>query len=79
MDEKTEKLLRKELKVHAKAIGIPEGAAKIFIDEVIKSINKTIKSKSVVTASDLKRLTVRFLKKYNKDLAYVYENRDTII
>ena len=79
MDEKTEKSLRKELKLHAKALGIPEGSAKAFIDETIKSVNKSLKNKSVITAADLNRLIIKSLKKYNLDLAYVYENRDTII
>ena len=78
MDEKTEKSLKKELKLHAKALGIPEGSAEIFINETIKSVKKSFKGKSIVTTADLDRAIIKSLKKYNKDFAYVYQNRDTI-
>lgn len=70
---------KKELKLHAKALGIPEGSAEIFINNTIDSVNATLKGKNIVTSADVTRLTVKALKKYNKDFAYVYENRDTII
>lgn len=79
MDEKTEKSLKKELKLHAKALGIPEGSAEIFLNETIKFVRKSFKGKSIVTAADLDRAIIKSLKKYNKDFAYVYQNRDTII
>lgn len=79
MDEKTEKSLKKELKLHARALSIPEGSAEIFINETIKSVKKSFKGKSIVTAADLDRAIIKSLKKYNKDFAYVYQNRDTII
>ncbi len=70
---------KKELKLHAKALGIPEGSAEIFINNTIDSVNTALKGKNIVTSADVTRLTVKALKKYNKDFAYVYENRDTII
>lgn len=79
MDEKTEKSLKKELKLHARALSIPEGSAEIFINETIKSVKKSFKGKSIVTAADFDRAIIKSLKKYNKDFAYVYQNRDTII
>lgn len=79
MDEKTEKSLKKELKLHAKGLGIPDGSAEIFIAETLKTVKKSLKGKSIITSADLDRLTIKTLRKYNKDFAYVYENRDTII
>ena len=79
MDEKTEKALRKELKLQAKGLGLPDGSAELFIDETMKTVKKSLKGKSIITSADLDRIITRTLKKYNKDLAYVYENRDTII
>ena len=79
MDEKTTKALKKTLKLHARGLGIPDGSAEIFIDETIKAVEKSLKGKSIVTTSDLDRIIVRALRKYNKDFTYVYENRDTII
>ena len=79
MDEATKKQLIKELKMHARAVGLPEGAAESFIEATIKSTQKSLKSKTVITNSDLVRIVTKELKKYNQDLAYVYQNHDKII
>ncbi|MBR3230665.1 hypothetical protein IKF73_01370 [Candidatus Saccharibacteria bacterium] len=73
------KSLIKELKIDARALNIPIGAAEIFIDKTINSVQKSLKTKTIITEDDLKRLVVKELKKYHADLAYVYENRDKII
>ena len=70
---------RKNLKIHAKALGIPSGAANSFIEETLKSATKSLKSKKIITENDLTRAIVKELKKYHKDFAYVYENRDKIV
>ena len=74
-----QKKLKAELKIHAHALGIPVGAANDFIDHTIKNTTKTLKSKKIITNQDLKRVIIKELKKYHKDLAYVYENHDKII
>lgn len=79
MDDKTLKALRAELKLHARALDIPPGAADVFIENTIKAVQKSLKHKSVITTSDLTRTVSRELKKYNQDLAYVYQKYDTII
>lgn len=79
MDDTLQKKLSRELKIHARAIGIPEGAAESFIDETIKSVQKSLQKKSTITKADLTRLVVKELKKYHKDFAYVYQNHDKII
>lgn len=79
MDDTLQKKLSRELKIHAHAIGIPEGAAESFIDETIKSVQKSLQKKSTITKADLTRLVVKELKKYHKDFAYVYQNHDKII
>lgn len=79
MDSSTEIDLRRELKIHAKALGIPSGAADSFIDETIKTVKKNLKKKTVITKADFERMVARELKKYNADFAYVYQNRDKII
>ena len=79
MNTFNEKKLIKELKIDARALGIPSGAAEIFINETLKSVKKSLKSKNIITEHDLKRLVTKELKKYHADLAYVYENRDKII
>lgn len=74
-----EKNLAKELKIDAKALGIPSGAAEIFIEKTLSTAKKQLKSKTIITNNDLIRIIARELKKYNANLAYVYKNRDKII
>ena len=74
-----ETAIRRELKIHAKALHIPAGAAEIFIDKTLKGALKSLKSKKIITDHDLDRAIVKELKKYHRDFAYVYENRDKII
>ena len=71
--------LIKTLKLDARGLGIPDGAAESFINRAIKAAKKSLKSKQIITEKDLTRAIVKELKKYNADFAYVYENRDTII
>lgn len=71
--------LEKSLKIHARALHIPDGSAEAFIHETIKSVRKSLKGKTIITDRDLKRLTAKELKKYHADFAYVYANCDIII
>ena len=73
------KLIKRELKIHAKALGIPVGAADVFIEKAVAAATKSLDGRKIITERDLKRALVRELKKYNKDFAYVYENYDKII
>ncbi|MDO4741815.1 MAG: hypothetical protein Q4A79_00350 [Candidatus Saccharibacteria bacterium] len=79
MDKTTEKTLKKSLKLHARALGLPDGASELFIEHTITNVKKSLKTKKVITESDLNRLVARELKKFNADLAYVYQNCDKII
>ena len=79
MTEDIYKNLEKTLKLHARALRIPDGSAEAFITETIKSVRKSLKGKSLITDRDLKRLVTKELKKYHADFAYVYANCDIII
>ena len=79
IEEKTIKNIESALKIHAKALDIPSGAADTFIKKSLKAAEKSLKNRKVITNADLKRAVVRELAKYHKDLAYVYENYDKII
>lgn len=74
-----DKILRKELKIDARGVGIPAGAADLFIDNVIRDVEKYFRNRQIITEADLKRAVTKELKKYNDDFAYVYQNRDKII
>lgn len=79
MDTLDFKKLKKSLKIDARALGIPSGAADAFIDRTLAAVTKSLKSKKLITDKDLDRAILKELKKYNADFAYVYKNRDTII
>jgi hypothetical protein len=79
MDITNDKNLIKNLKIDAKAVGIPAGAAEVFIEKSLQAASKTLKNKKIITSKDLERAITKELKKYNTDLAYVYENHDKII
>ena len=74
-----EKNLIKALKIDARALDIPMGAAEVFIEKTISAVKKQLKPKTIITDKDLTRTVTKELKKYNADLAYVYKNRDKII
>jgi hypothetical protein len=69
----------KLLKIHAKALGIPSGSAEIFIKKSIAAAEKSLKNRKIILEKDRVRAISKELKKYHKDLAYVYENFDKII
>ena len=71
--------IAKELKIDARALGIPSGSANLFIERTIKAANKNLSDKTIITQQDLDRAIIKELKKYNADLAYVYQNRGKII
>ena len=73
------KSIIKELEIDAKAIGIPAGAAEIFIKKSVTAAKKRLQTKKIITKKDLNLAISKELKKYNADFAYVYENRDKII
>ena len=79
MDIANNKTLIKNLKIDAKAVGIPAGATDIFITKSLKAAEKSLKPHKIITEKDLNRAIIKELKKYNTDFAYVYENRDKII
>ena len=70
--------LSKEMKLEAKALGIPVGAAEVFIEKTVDSVGKKLSNKKIITNKDLERAVYTELKKYNADLAYVCKNRDKI-
>ena len=45
MQDFDEKQIKKELKIDAKALDIPTGAAEVFIENTLKSVKKNIKTK----------------------------------
>lgn len=79
MKEYNIKAIQRELEIDAKALNIPSGAATIFIQRSIIAATKSLSKRSIITDKDLKKAIAKELRKYHPDLAYVYQNRDTII
>ena len=71
--------LKKSIKIDAIGVGIPVGAAEIFADRAVRAAEKSLRSKKLITSHDLTIAITKELRKYNSDLAYVYQNHDTII
>lgn len=73
--EKIEKQIRKD----ASALGFPVGMADMIARQAAEAVMDWAKKRSAVTPSDIDRRIAVEVKKYNRDLAYVYENRGKII
>ena len=79
IEEFSRKQLAKQMKIDAKGLGIAPGAADAFIEKTLDAVEKGFKHKKIITEKDLTLAISRELKKYNKDFAYIYQNRATII
>ena len=73
------KKLAKEIMQEARVLEIHSGAAEILAETVATSVEAWAKKRTMITQADLDRAVARELKKYNADLAYVYQNRGKII
>jgi hypothetical protein len=71
--------LAKQIACDAKGVGIPTGAAKTMADQVAEKVIGWARKRNTITEADLYRQLAKESKKYNSDLAYVYENHDKII
>lgn len=79
MDDHTKKQLISALKHHAQAIGLSAGAAESFITIALERSEARLADKTTITQTDLTRVVASELRKFNADLAYVYQNYDKII
>lgn len=75
----SERSLQKELMHEAKAVGIAVGVAEVITLKIAKRVSERVAKRTVITADDLNRFVAEEAEKYNKDLSYVYKNRDKII
>ena len=71
--------IKKSIIIDAIGLGIPSGAAEVFADKAVRAAQKSLRSKKLITDHDLYIALAKELRKYNTDLAYVYQNHDTII
>lgn len=71
--------LREDILHEAKLLMIPEIVARTITDKVVCKTEKWLEKKAAITSDDLNRYLAEEIKKYNEDLAYVYQNRGKII
>lgn len=71
--------IKHELKIDARALGIPSGSAEVFIDRALNAATKKLQDRAIITENDIKTAITKELRKYHKDFAYVYQNRDKIV
>jgi len=75
----SEKALQEEILQNALALKIPSGVAEVITAQVAQQVSTWVEKRSVVTMDDVWRRVALEARKYNTDLAYVYQNRGKII
>lgn len=71
--------LKKDILEEARVLRIHSGFANQIAEKVVQAVEKFLSSHPIVTKEEVETIVVSELKKYNKDLAYIYHNRDKII
>lgn len=75
----SEKDLQEDLARSAKAVGIPTNTAVIIAEKITPKVADRMSKRAIVTTDDYNNFIAEEAEKYNKDLAYIYKNRDKII
>ncbi len=71
--------LKDDILREARVAKIPSGFAEKIADEVSHKIEKWLDNRPIVTKRSFDMAVVRELKKYNADLAYIFENHGKMI
>lgn len=79
MAKLSKKKIHEEIKREAKVLGIHPGTAEIIADKVAEKIATWSKKRSMITEDDLNTKLAKEIKKYNEDLAYLFESKGKII
>lgn len=74
-----EQALYKDLVHSAKAVGVSATAAEVMAAAIAKQVAQRLVKRAAITDEDLNRFVAAAAEKYNKDLAYFYQNRGKII
>ncbi|MBR1802183.1 hypothetical protein IJ768_03095 [Candidatus Saccharibacteria bacterium] len=75
----SKKKVHEEIKREARVLGLHAGTAEIIADKVTDKVMAWSKKRSMITENDLNQKLAREIKKYNEDLAYLFESKDKII
>lgn len=75
----SKKKIHEDIKREAKVLGLHAGTAEIIADKVTEKVVAWGKKRSTVTEEDLNDKLAKEIKKFNEDLAYLFESKDKII
>ena len=75
----SKKKVHEEIKREARVLGMHSGEAEIIADKVTEKIIAWSKKRAMITEEDLNQRLAKELKKFNEDLAYLFESRGKII
>lgn len=75
----SKKKIHEDIKREAKVLGLHTGTAEIIADKVTEKVVAWGKKRSKVTEEDLNDKLAKEIKKFNEDLAYLFESKDKII
>ena len=75
----SKKKLIQEIMFEAKVLNRHLGATKIIAEKTADEVEKWAEKRAYITEEDITRVASEKLKKYDKDLAYIYKNRGKII
>ena len=73
------KKLISEIMFEARVLNRHLGATGIIAEKVADEVEKWASTREIITEDDITRVASKKLAKYDKDLAYIYENRDKIV
>lgn len=75
----TDERIYQEIMREAKVLNMQAGAAEIIDKKVTEAIIKWGKNRAAVTEVDLNQRLAKETKKFNADLAYLFESKNKII
>ena len=75
----TKELVVKDLLKQARALNISEAVVEEYAGKVGEKVEKWVRARGGVTEDDVNSIIAREIKKYNRDIAFIYENRGKII
>ena len=75
----SKKKVHEDIKREAKVLGIHPGTAEIIADKVTEKVITWSKKRSMITEDDLNQKLAKEIKKFNEDLAYLFESKGKII
>lgn len=75
----SESALKEEIMREGRVLRLHPGAVEIIAGAVAKDTAKWVEKRSIITKNDLNTKVGKELEKYNRDLAYIYQNRGKIV